>query len=200
MTARDRVSRDVRMSNATTGVYVALLRAVNVGGRNALSSIALKAAAERAGFDDVRTYLQSGNVVFTAAAEPAPQIAHHLQVALFEEVALEVAVVVRTDGELDALLAARPFGSSETEVGKHGLVAFYDRPLDDSTKERLQSYRAPGEALSFATAEAFAYLPAGSGRSKLGNALHKYAPGVVTVRNWNTVCALARLAQELHGR
>lgn len=175
------------MAPSKKQTYVALLRGVNVGGRNKLTSAALKEAFERAGFEDVRTYLQSGNVVFTASAA-APQIAAGMQQEL------GVPVLLRSAGELRAIVARHPFGAPEDFRGSGVLVVFLDDALPPAAKTKLETLRAPEERLLFGERELFGWFPNGMGRSKLGEALHAKSLGVTcTARNWNTVAALAEM-------
>ncbi|HEY0142423.1 MAG TPA: DUF1697 domain-containing protein [Thermoanaerobaculia bacterium] len=179
-------------------VYVGLLRGVNVGGKNKLPSATLKAACERAGFKNVQTYLQSGNVVFTAAKEPPARIAERLQAQLKEVAGLDVSVLVRTAAELRALLSPHPFGDPRDYPGNRVAAVFLDGTLSEASKAKLEGLRAANEQLKFGSQEVFAFFPDGMGRSDLANALHGKTLGVTcTARNWNTVSALVALADAL---
>jgi uncharacterized protein (DUF1697 family) len=172
-----------------------MLRGVNVGGKNKLPSAVLKAACENAGFENVRTYLQSGNVVFTAAAEP-DAVLRRLQPALTKASGLTVALILRTGSDFRKLVAKHPFDADSN--GSRVAVAFLDGKLPPTVEPRLRALVAEGERLNIGPREIFAYFSNGMGRSKLGNALHDKTLGVpCTVRNWNTVTALAKLADEV---
>lgn len=181
---------------AQTHSYVVMLRGVNVGGKNKLPSAVLKAACESAGFDNVRTYLQSGNVVFTSSATPAAVVSR-FQTSLTKASGLTPALIVRTAGEMRKIAAKHPFGAEESN-GSLLAVVFLDGKLPQTAKAKLQALLAEDERLKIGTREVFAWFPNGMGRSKLANALHDKTLGVpCTVRNWNTVTALAELANAL---
>jgi uncharacterized protein (DUF1697 family) len=179
-------------------VYVALLRGVNVGGKNRLPNATLKAACESAGFTDVHVYLQSGNVVFKAPKQPRSQIVAKLRQAILEAGGLDVAVLLRTADELRAVLSTPPFDDLPDDHGSRLVVVFLDAKPNDSARGKVEALRAGDERLKFGTLEVFGYFPEGMGRSKLANSLHDRKLGVAcTARNWNTVNALAELAETL---
>ncbi len=91
-------------------VHVALLRGINVGGKSAVDMRALKLTFERLGFDNVRTYINSGNVIFTAPARGRATLATRIEAAIAEDFGLDVAVLVLTAGELTAVAATVPAG------------------------------------------------------------------------------------------
>ena len=171
-------------------VYVALLRAINVGGSGKLPMTDLAALCTGVGFTKVRTYIQSGNVVFESRkAEAAVRKA--LEEALSEELGKPADVAVRTAAEMAALLAANPFAKAPpAKVG----VAFLNRRLG---KTALEVVTIPGkEEVVLGAREVYIHFPDGMGRSKLK--LPK-AFGPATVRNINTVRRLAAMAAEVGG-
>src|SRR5690242_17820005 len=89
-------------------VHIALLRGINVGGRSAVDMRALKATFERLGFAGVRTYINSGNVVFSASAGRPTTLAKRIEAGIAEDFGLDVAVLVLTAGELSAVADAVP--------------------------------------------------------------------------------------------
>jgi uncharacterized protein (DUF1697 family) len=171
-------------------VYVALLRAINVGGSGKLPMTDLAALCTGAAFTKVRTYIQSGNVVFESRkAEAAVRKA--LEEALSEVLGKPADVAVRTAAEMAALLAANPF--TKAPPAKVG-VAFLNRRLG---KTALGEVTIPGkEEVVLGAREVYIHFPDGMGRSKLK--LPK-AFGPATVRNINTVRKLAAMAAEVGG-
>jgi len=166
-------------------VYVALLRAINVGGSGKLAMKTLAALCGDLGFAAVRTYIQSGNVVFESRkGEAAVRTA--LEAALNKALRHPADVVVRTAAEMAAILAANPFPQAQpAKVG----VAFLNRRL---TKLLLDEVVIPGkEEVVLGAREAYIHFPDGMGRSKLK--LPK-GWGPATVRNINTVGKLAAMA------
>lgn len=167
--------------------YAALLRAINVGGTGKLPMSELRALCEELGFDDVKTYIQSGNVVFRSELSEA-RVKAALEEALAKKMGKPVAVLVRTHAELAKTLAHNPFpDASPSRV----LVLFLD---DKPPKGALDDVIAPGgEELSLHGRELFIHYPNGMGRSKLKVPFVKDA----TSRNVNTLTKLVEMAAAL---
>jgi uncharacterized protein (DUF1697 family) len=174
--------------------YVALLRAVNVASRNAISMGDLRALVEALGFEDVRTYVQSGNVVFKGAARDHGEVGRTIEDELERRLGLRVAVLLRGGGELAEILAGNPFVSGGTEPARLHVTFLSDVP-DPVRVLALDPGRSPPDELRVAGREVYLHCPDGYGRSKLTNAYIERALGVAaTTRNWNTVTKLAELA------
>lgn len=165
---------------------VALLRAVNVGGTGKLPMADLRAMCEEAGFERVRTYIASGNVVFRT--DDAPERARSILETRLEDYAgSHIDVLVRTGREMADLVAANPFPD---EPGNRVVCLFLDRhPRKDL--DGVASGVAD-ERFVAADREVFIHYPEGQGPSKL-----KLDLGVATARNMNTVRKLADMAAEL---
>jgi uncharacterized protein (DUF1697 family) len=174
--------------------YVALLRAVNLGAHNKVSMPALRALVEALGFEDVRTYVQSGNVVFKGAARDHGEVGRTIEDELERRLGLRVAVLLRGGGELAEILAGNPFVSGGTEPARLHVTFLSDVP-DPVRVLALDPGRSPPDELRVAGREVYLHCPDGYGRSKLTNAYIERALGVAaTTRNWNTVTKLAELA------
>ena len=177
-------------------VMVALLRGVNVGGRGKLAMADLRATASALGHHHVRTYIQSGNLVF-ASTEPDPEaVAEELRAALERVMGAAPAVVVRTHADMVDVVERNPFATRDVA---HLHVAFATGIGDASLAlGDLESY-APEEAVASGR-ETFLYLPGGMGRSRLAADLGRRGlsgPGRdATVRNWRTVTKLLEMAEE----
>jgi uncharacterized protein (DUF1697 family) len=171
--------------------FVALLRGVNVGGNKKLSSSDLKAACESAGLQNVRTYLQSGNVVFRSRGAVS---AKRIEDAIREQAGVETRVVLRSAAELKSIIDATPFHGEYNPSAI--LVTFLDRELSPEVRSMLEAL-VKSEELHFAKRELYVYYPAGIATSKLSNAMTEKKLGVVaTARNWNTVNALLGMMEE----
>jgi len=166
-------------------VYVALLRAINVGGSGRLAMTDLAALCTGLGFAGVRTYIQSGNVVF-ASGKGEGAVRQALEAALATALGKRTDVAVRSAAEMAAILGANPFPKAPpAKVG----VAFLERRL---VKAVMEDVVTPGrEEVVLVGREAYIHFPNGMGRSKLK--LPK-AWGPATVRNVNTVARLAAMA------
>jgi uncharacterized protein (DUF1697 family) len=176
------------------GNHVALLRAVNVGGRNRVAMAQLRELLEGLGYGEVRTHLQSGNAVFTAGAAPPERVAREIERALADELGLAVNVLVRTHAELEAVVAQNPLLDI---AGDHArlLVTF----LSDAPAQEALSGLAPADfepdVFAVGEREIYVWYPDGVRATRLSNAFWERRLGVVaTGRNWNTVTRLLELA------
>ena len=167
--------------------FIALLRAVNVGGTGKLPMTELKSMCEAADFKSVRTYIASGNVVFQSSKTEA-QVKAALEAALAAYAGKPVGVVVRTAAEMAAVLAGNPFSQMPTNLT---VAIFLDKaPAADAL--RVLSGHA-SEQLRLDRREIYVYYPDGQGQSKLKIPAAKHG----TARNMNTVAKLAEMAASL---
>ena len=146
-----------------------------------------------AGYEDVRTYLQSGNVV-VATSDAAADVAADCERLISKELGLQIPVVVRTRAQIAAVVKRDPFG----KVAKsHKLyqVTFLESALPAETKRKLEAVRVEPERIAVHGREIYAWHPEGVGRSKLATLLAGKGLGVkATARNWTTVTKLLELA------
>jgi uncharacterized protein (DUF1697 family) len=164
--------------------FVALLRAINVGGTGMLPMKELAALCSSLGLEDVRTYIQTGNVVFRSRL-PEREIRLRLEQALAGMANRQVDVMVRTAAELRSVLDGNPFPN-----GKPAQVAvmFLAHP---APKDLLDDLAIPGsEEVRLAGREIYIHYPDGIGRSKLKIP----SAAVGTTRNLNTVAKLVEMA------
>ena len=167
--------------------YIALLRAVNVGGTGKLPMTELKAMCEAAGFKSVRTYIASGNVVFESSKTEA-QVKATLEAALTAYAGKPVAVMVRTAAEMAAVVAGNPFSQMP---GNRTMAFFLDKaPAVDATKTVSNQ---TNEEIKLGVREIYGYYPDGMGVSKLKIPAAKSG----TARNMNTIAKLAEMAAGL---
>jgi uncharacterized protein (DUF1697 family) len=144
-----------------------------------------------AGYRDVRTYLQSGNVLLTGDGVP-DQLARELELQIRDRFALDVDVVVRTREELAAIVAGDPLGDIVEDPRRYQ-VSFLASELDFAVAERIAAAAVAPEAVAVAGREIFAWHPDGIIRSPLAKVLADPKLGA-TARNWNTVTTLLELA------
>lgn len=168
-------------------IHVALLRAINVGGAGMLAMADLRAICEGLGFSDVKTYIQSGNVLFRSDLPP-PEAAAKLDAALGEKLGKAPGVMIRDARQLQAVAKNAPFPDAKTNL-LH--VVFLPNAAPADALDRLVAPN--GEEVQVAGHEIYVHYPGGSGRSKLN--LPALKPG--TARNLNTVRKLAELAQAM---
>ena len=170
--------------------YVALLRGINLGARNKVAMADLRELVVATGGEDVRTYVQSGNVVFRSPSRSAAKLERELEKRIQADLGLEVTVLVRTNAQLGALVAGNPFDDpSEVHV-----TFLAEKPAAARVRE-LDPERSPGDEFRVDGGEVFLRCPNGYGPSKLSNAYFEKQLGVAaTTRNWRTVTKLAELA------
>jgi uncharacterized protein (DUF1697 family) len=174
------------------GRHVALLRAVNVGGRK-LPMAELRALCAELGWTDVATYIQSGNVVFTASGS-APALGQALEAAIARRFAMEVPAIVRTAAQWRAVADGNPFAeAAETEPNRLMLL-LSKKPPAPGAEAAIQAKAAAGERVRRAGDALWIHYPQGSGTSKLTPALIDRAVGSpATARNWRTVLAIGEM-------
>jgi len=175
--------------------FVAFLRGINIGSRNRIAMPALREALEAAGFSDVQTYVQSGNVVLSSRAK-AKTVRVKAEKVLDESFGLDVPVVVRSAAELAAVARRNPLGKVATDPKRYQ-VTFLSAKLPAKVVRELEESAASGEQVVVAGREVYAWHPKTIARSKLWNKLAGKSLGVdATSRNWSTVEALLELVGE----
>jgi uncharacterized protein (DUF1697 family) len=167
--------------------FIALLRAVNVGGTGKLPMTELKSMCEKAGFKSVKTYIASGNVIFQSPKGEA-QVKSALEKALATFAGKPVGVLVRSAEEMAAVLAANPFAEMP---GNRTVAIFLDKAPAANALETAVGQRT--EQLRLGVREIYGYYPDGQGESKLRIPAAKDG----TARNMNTVAKLAEMAAGL---
>ncbi|MGS2591147.1 DUF1697 domain-containing protein [Streptomyces hebeiensis] len=180
-----------------TTTYAALLRGINVGGHKRVPMADLRTLLTGLGHGDVRTYLQSGNAVFTSSADDEEELAAGLERAVEERFGFSVDCLVRGGPYLRAVAGACPFPA----VGLEGRQLHLTFLSEQVTPERLaalapETYR-PDE-VRIGDRVLYLYTPGGVGRSKLAEALNRPAlvkGATATSRNWNTVVKLVELTR-----
>ncbi|NJQ01035.1 DUF1697 domain-containing protein [Streptomyces zingiberis] len=179
--------------------YAALLRGINVGGARKVPMADLRAVLTGLGYGRVRTLLQSGNAVFTAPDHRDPgRLAAEVERALAEWFGFPVVVVVRTAGELRAVVAANPFPDAGAEPARHTVTFLSGRADPDRLDAVDPALYAPDEyRVADGGRELYGRFPDGLGRSRLTPLLDRRKLGVeATTRNWGTVTKLLALAEE----
>lgn len=166
--------------------FVALLRAVNVGGTGKLPMSDLKSLCESAGFKAVRTYIASGNAVFESDGSEA-QVKAALEGKLRDYAGKPVGVLVRTSRDMAAILANNPFHGT---APNRTVIIFLDEPPPPNALETVVGLQ--GEELRLGTRELYVHYGDGMAQSKLRIPFAKNG----TARNMNTVAKLAGMAAE----
>ena len=175
--------------------HVALLRGINVGGKNRLRMADLVDVFEEVGCTEVRTYIQSGNVIFVADKSLARRVAAEVASRLDGEHGLEVPVITRTAAELERVLVDNPYLAGDTDEA-HLHVAFLSARPAQSRIAKLDPERSPPDTFEVVGREIYLHCPKGVARSKLTNAWFDSGLATTsTMRNWKTVRKLVELVQ-----
>lgn len=167
--------------------YVALLRAINVGGTGKLPMADLKSMCEDAGFAHVQTYIASGNVVFESKAAEA-KVKAELEKRLHAYTGKPMGVVVRTAAEMAAVVKANPFPEAPPN---QSVAIFLDKPPPADALDH--AVHVNDEKMRLGTREIFVHYRSGMGRSKLRIPAAKAG----TMRNMNTIAKLAEMAGKI---
>ena len=175
-----------------TGVYVALVRGVNVGGRT-LAMAQLRAICTDLGYEDVATYIQSGNVVLRADAVRARDMAGDLADAIRDRAGMQVAVIVREARQLRAVCEANPF-AERSDQGRLYVTFLAGLARD----VEISPDAGPPDEFVAGDGVVYVWCAGGYGRTILNNQFFERRLGVsATTRNWRTVSRLAEMAASL---
>lgn len=178
---------------STRGVYVGLLRGVNVGGRHLLPMKSLTDIVAGAGARNVRTYIQSGNVIFETGTALAARLPGLVSDAILAEHGFAAPVIVRSASELARIVRANPYVPAENE--RELYVAFLaDSPAADRIAS-LDPHRSPPDEFVVRGREIYLRYRRGAGNSRLTTAYFDSRLATTsTARNWNTTRKLLELA------
>jgi uncharacterized protein (DUF1697 family) len=178
---------------------VALLRGINVGGKNLVSMTDLSAEFENAGHGSVQTYIQSGNVLFETDS-PRAELEGSIEALLAERLGCPVLVVARSHRQLANIVASAPEGFGDDRDGYLSDVVFLKAPLTPAQAMRVVSLR---EGIDRAWAGKgvlyFDRLAERSSRSRLSRLVAKPEYQWMTIRNWSTTTRLLSLLDERRG-
>ncbi|MCY3964702.1 MAG: DUF1697 domain-containing protein [Acidobacteria bacterium] len=183
----------------TENTHVALLRGINVGGKNKLLMGDLAAMFVESGCDDVRTYIQSGNVVFRAGPELAHLVPDIIGAAIAKRFGYRVPVLTRTSGELAAIVRENPFVRDGADTEKLH-VGFLGEQPEAAAADALDPQRSPPDEYAVIGREVYVYCPQGLARTRLTTQyFESRLSTIMTVRNWRTVLRLREMTAGLGG-
>jgi uncharacterized protein (DUF1697 family) len=175
--------------------YVGLMRGINVGGKNRLPMKELTKVFVAAGCMDVRTYIQSGNVIFRAAAHVGAGLPVTITSEIARQFGYSVPLVLRTAAEIGDVLSNNPFRVAGVSDDELHVLFLADVPARRSVAD-LDPDRSPPDAFAVRGREVYLRLPNGAARTKLTNAYFDSTLATKsTGRNWRTVTKLVELAQ-----
>lgn len=175
--------------------HILLLRGINIGPRNRIAMPALRDVLDDGGFDDVRTYLQSGNVVLSSRAKPEA-VGRKCEALIEEHFRIEIPVVVRTRAQLEAVVDRNPLRKVATDPKRYQ-VSFLSAKPTRAVLTRVEEAAVSPEQVVAIGCEIYAWHPGTIARSRLWALLAGRQLGVTaTARNWTTVTSLLSLARE----
>jgi uncharacterized protein (DUF1697 family) len=178
-------------------VFVAFLRGINLAGKKPVPMADLRRMADGLGLENTRTLLQSGNLLFDAAAQEGAQLEQHLEEAAKEVLGLKTDFMVRDAGELQQAVDSNPFPEAAHDVPGHLVLSLLKAIPAPGSLERLRSAIVGREIVDLRGRELYIIYPDGIGRSKLTSALMDRQLGTRgTGRNWNTILKLSKLLDD----
>lgn len=176
--------------------FVALLRGINVGGHNKLPMKELASVLGAIALSNVRTYIQSGNVVFQSKSGDQEELSQAIRAAVLESHGFAPEVLILSSRELHEAIAGNPFLDGEFEPKTLHLSFMATTPLDPDF-DRLESLRAPKERFLLSENVFYLHAPDGIGRSKLAASVEKAMGVTLTARNWRSVTKIMSMAAAL---
>lgn len=169
--------------------YIALFRGINVGGKNILPMKELVAVLESLGLQDIKTYIQSGNVIFRSKAADTAPLARKIGVAIKKNHGFEPQVLLLDSAALDKVIRGNPY--PEAEAAPNTLhVNFLATIPPKPDLNALEKIRAESERFHLTGDVLYLHAPDGIGRSKLAAGMERLLRVPMTSRNWNTVSKL----------
>ena len=172
--------------------WIVLLRGVNVGGRHKLPMAALRELLTEVGFENVRTYIQSGNIVLDSSAGDRESVAHSIRDAIEGRFGFAPHTFVLDVDAFDAAIAASPFPQGEQDP-KAVHFFFLAEPHTTADLDGLRELATQGEEFVLTDGVLYLHTPNGFGRSKLVERMHRFIGAETTARNYRSVTAIRAL-------
>lgn len=175
--------------------YIALIRGINVGGKS-MPMADLRALLAKLGYTDVKTFIQSGNAVFTAPGKDGRKIAGAIESAIAKAFGYEAAAIVRSLEEWRGLLKANPYAKRKLVEGERLFITFLEEPPAKPAAAALEAVKDPKDEVKVRGSEAFLLVRGSYGESNLSNAFVEKKLGVrATTRNMPTSLKLLEMAE-----
>jgi uncharacterized protein (DUF1697 family) len=177
--------------------WVALLRGINVSGQKPVPMERLRGSFAAMGFHNVRTYVQSGNVVFETAADIRDALTRKIEERIRRDFGFSVVVILRTAKELEKIVKTNPFLSEEAIDQATFHVTFLAAPPNKTALKNLETLPTSLDRFCLIGREIYLYCPDGYGKTKLSNsAFEKRLSVGATTRKWKTTTVLCEMARE----
>jgi uncharacterized protein (DUF1697 family) len=180
-------------------IYISLLRGVNVGGQKRIKMIELIALYESLGFTNIKTYLQSGNVIFSSAKDNK-RLSNLLEEKIKQVFGFPVAVLLRTPTELQHIITHNPFLKENAIDTNQLYVTFLSGAPTEAALSKTKEIQDELDEFIITSKEIYLYCPNGYGRTKFSNDFFERKLGIATTtRNWQTVESLFELSKKQTG-
>ena len=177
--------------------YVSMLRGINVGGRKKIHMETLRGIYEALGFTRVRTYVQSGNVVFESTEQNPSNLVKQIEARIEQACGYPVPVFIRQSHDLERILTGNPFLNGRNENPAYLHVTFLYQPAPETAWSKLTTPGNTTDEFYGDEMVIYLYCPNGYGKTKLSNSFFERKLGTpTTTRNWNTVKALYSMVME----
>ena len=174
--------------------HLALLRGINVSGHNMIKMDVLKSLLENAGFQNVRTYIQSGNVFVDSEEEHGASVGFKIKQEIFKELGLEVPVVVIGKEDLEACFKNNSYLKEKEYDTKKLYVAFISKELSSGALNDLKISQFKPDEAAIDKSRIYIKYAVGAGKTRLDQKyIEKKLNLVATIRNWNTVSTLLEM-------
>jgi uncharacterized protein (DUF1697 family) len=178
-------------------IYIAMLRGINVSGKNIIKMEDLRRSFEAMGFDGVSTYVQSGNVIFESAKASSTVLSQRIGEKILHDFGFAVALILKTPNELKTVVGANPFVKKSTIDHSKLYVTFLSRPPSTTALRNLDALKAGPDEFFITGREIYLYCPNGYGRTKLSNNVFERMLSVAaTTRNWKTAHMLLEMSSK----
>jgi uncharacterized protein (DUF1697 family) len=175
--------------------YIALLRGINVSGQKSVKMTALIETFRKLGFNNVKTYLQSGNVIFTSAEQDTSILARKTEQEIKKDFGHDVPVIVLEVNTLKQIIEANPFAKDTSKEISYMHVTFLSSKPHNMANNQIEDKKQGNEEIVFTDNAIYLYCPHGYGNTKLNNNfLETKLKIIATTRNWKTTNELYRLA------
>jgi uncharacterized protein (DUF1697 family) len=179
--------------------YIAMLRGINVSGHKIIRMEHLRKSFEALGFRNVRTYVQSGNVIFEAAKDFPIGMVEAIGERILSDFGFPVPVLLKTSKEMERIIRANPFMKKPGVDDSKLHITFLSDSAPRTAEKSLETLVTKPEQFHIKSQEIYLYCPNGYGRTRLSNSAIEKKLGVeATTRNWRSVNALLALAQMAH--
>ena len=175
--------------------YIAFLRGINVGGQKQIKMVDLKNLFLFLDFENVRTYIQSGNVVFETDCKEILSLNKKIESVILKEMGLEVSVIIRSHEELKSIIRSNPFLTREENKLTALYVTLLSQQPSESFLEKVSEYNYAPDDFKIIENEIYLYCPNGYGKTKLNNTFFENKLKLkATTRNWRTINELDEMA------